>query len=527
MKALLTTLLALTLVPVASAQSEGLIRTHPTRPSREALDRLNLSVAWHARLKLRERPDGIRSLQLLAGADRMQIALQSLDGTVFLVDAQTGDVLWSTPVGAPYTEGKLLAFNEHNIFAFRKNLLYVLDRRNGRHRLYTVDKGGRLDLGYPLPGVPSATPIAVDKFLYLPFSNRAVAYQIPLYEASELFAREEYGALFKVSSAQPEQVWGMKFPDIYFTFPPVRSGEQISYVTERGLLSLNRYNGDDRFEFNATARLAAPVGQHENIAYVPSGDGVLYAVNMTSGRLLWRNLGPSAITKEPYVTDSHVFVFHERNGLAMLDRSSGVEEWRSRDAASFLTHSDRFVYVMDRVGKLLVLDIRRGTALGQYDLSDWQVRVPNEYTDRIFLANHDGQMLCLYPRGSVASMITKTVEIEKKEPEKIDKKEPMEKEKDKDAEKKDEDKKDADKKDAEKKDAEKKDAEKKDLDKKDADIKGAEKKDAKAAWLRPLWSRPERAIRIAADRRRFGFWAPQPPAPCPLVVSRTPRLAEA
>jgi len=437
------------MVTTVSAQATGVVMTHARVPSRETLDRLGLRVGWTSRIKLTGRPDSLRTVQLIPSGSDLQIAIQSQQGDVFILDAQNGDFLWSTPVGSPYWPGEDLAYNAQNIFVTRKNLLFVLDRRNGRQRLYDVDgRGGRIDFGIALPSVPSAAPTAGEKVLYVPIGDRVAAYEIPAFEAAELFTKEEYGGLFKVNSLRMGQIFSSRYSETYFSQAPLLTESVAAFVTSRGMMGFNRFKGDWLYEFVATGDVVAAPGQNATIAYVPSSDFTLYAINMRLGRLLWRYLSPGPITKSPIVTDNNIFVFNDRKGMAMLNRADGTEIWRNKEADSYLAMSDRFVYAADRHGKLLILDIRKGTALGQLDLGDWRVRLANEYSDRIFLANHDGQFLCLFPRGSVTPMNIKSRIVEEMEPVKKDGKE---------KEKKDDEKKEDEKKDDEKKEDKKKD----------------------------------------------------------------------
>ena len=104
------------------------------------------------------------------------------------------------------------------------------------------------------------------------------------------------------------------------------------------------------------------------------------------------------------------------------------------------------MYALDSVGRFNVIDARRGTTLATLNLSDWAIAIPNEWTDRIYLAANDGQILCLRHRDLAKPIVMKSPEI----PKAIEEKKPMEEPK-KDDDKKDDDKKD-DKKEEKKED---------------------------------------------------------------------------
>ncbi len=141
------------------------------------------------------------------------------------------------------------------------------------------------------------------------------------------------------------------------------------------------------------------------------------------------------------MTDVDVFVSGHRKGLYRVERATGRPNWLNEQADRFLSTNQKFVYALDRSGALLVLDYARGTTLAQYDVRDWLVPVPNELTDRFYLASHDGQILCLRNRSDKLPRYNKTFEVRlppKTEEKKDDKAEPKDLEKDnKDNEKKD------------------------------------------------------------------------------------------
>src|SRR5260370_24720221 len=103
MKKLLLGGLILALVAAAALAQPGTYKVHtkPKPPSREALDRMGLTLAWQARILLRGDRDGFYSVQLLPGTANPQVLVQSYSGLVALFDGDTGDQLWQTQVGLP------------------------------------------------------------------------------------------------------------------------------------------------------------------------------------------------------------------------------------------------------------------------------------------------------------------------------------------------------------------------------------------------------------------------------------------
>lgn len=283
--------LAATLVAAAglTAQEPAEIYTNPGVPVREALERLNLRMAWRVYLPSVGRKDGIHSVLLLED----QILALTRHGVTVALDPRTGAVLWRTFVGEPF--GVTRALEADGQFAYVVNLgkQYILRRKTGE----------------PAPAGP--TPIG-----------------------------------------------------------------------HSGLIGLGE----------------APTAWLADTVYTVRTDNSLTAEAVEGGFLLWRFALPGRVLRRQYVTTRNVFVAPEGAGLHRIDRVSGMLEWSNPEATRFLAANPKFVYATDRTGRLLVLDYARGTRLSDFDTRDFVVPLGNEVSDRIYLAAHNGLLVCLHDR---------------------------------------------------------------------------------------------------------------------------------
>jgi outer membrane protein assembly factor BamB len=441
MKKLMALVVALVLATAGLTPADFRIFTRPSPPSRDVLDRLGLTQAWTLRIPVQGQRDGLFSVQLIPAKDNFQLVVQTYSGAVLLLDAETGDTLWRTTVGEPFWEGQPVAYNSSTIFTTRRDVLYALNRVNGRQRLWTLDRlTGRPTYGFYLPHPPaSAQPVADEDNVYFCLENRVTAYEVPNWGLIESASKEEVGP-GKTDSFQPEQAWSYLSVDYRFERPPLWTLGQIGVVDTNGtFLSINKFKDTPRdsrirFDYQFHKDVIAAMGQYGEIAYIGSEDATLYALNMVTSRLLWRFLSGSPILRQPAVTDKDVFVTTSRNrGMFRLDRETGREIWHNRDAEQYLAGNKKFLYATDRHGKFLVLDLARGITHARYDMSDYVLPISNELTDRIYFANHDGQILCLRHRDNVKPMRMKTQQAVKKPPikPKEDKKSPEPKEENK------------------------------------------------------------------------------------------------
>ncbi len=443
----------------AFAQPPYKVYTSPKLPVRDALERMNLQVAWNTRVTVDGNRDGILSVQLLPGATN-QLVVQTYKGAIFLYDADTGDLIWKTRAGEAFWSAQPAAFNTQSIFVTRRNMLYVLNRYDGSQRVYTLDPvRKRIDFGYPLLFTPNAAPVADENFLYLSMGDRLSAIVIPDFAGIER-ARKHIEKLKKEGkpilptdedyvpegpdSPQPDFYWGYKFATQFLATPPLVYGEQLSMLTTDGVMtSVGRFGRGPReelFEFKLIGKSPAAAAQYRNIAYVGSDDFNVYAINMNNGRLAWRHVSGAPILIPPVANDADVFVSPKRTGLRRLDRLTGREMWTNRDTERFLAANPAYVYALDHIGKFYVVDMRRGTTLATHDLSDWAISIANEWTDRIYLAANDGQVLCLRHRDFAKPLVMRTPDVLKVREEKKPKEEPKKEEKKEEEKKDDKDK---------------------------------------------------------------------------------------
>lgn len=447
MKTKLTALsLLLLTLGAAVAQSPYKIHSNPRLPDRDVLDRLALTLAWRTRLPIHGNRDGIDSVHVVPGkGGRIQLLIQTHAGAVTLFDGETGDRLWYTPVGIAYAQGKPPAVNAHSVFATQRDYLYILDRANGLQRIWTTAKVTKdRAYGYHLRNAASAAAAVDDEFIYIPVGGRVVAYLLPDYERaakSKAKAKEhEPDAPGETHESDerlhPLYAWGNIVGD-FVRHTPMLAGNQVGVVADDGdFVSLNRFDGKHRLNFKANGTLAAVPGQYESITYFGDNRGTVYALNMESGRLLWRYLAADPLAYAPVALDADVYITTGRHGLHRLRRDAGREVWVNRDADRFLAANQRYVYALDRLGNLLVLDGRRGGTLAKYSVVDWKLPVVNELTDRVYLAANDGQIMCLHYRENRAPRTMKTIELPPEEKKKGEKKEEKKEEKKKDDEEK-------------------------------------------------------------------------------------------
>jgi outer membrane protein assembly factor BamB len=434
-------------VTCLSAADRTALYTSPTPIPRETLDRLNLKQAWVAHIPMESKKDGIFGVQF-PEADMIrftrsgpvltsQILVQTRSGLVVALNRSTGEIMWQARPGRAYQALQPLAVNSRTIVQTNGLDARALDRATGE-RLWDRQ----------LPAGPVATPIADENQLYLALSEGKLRiYDIPDMDAyhdkldadrrKEQKEQERKGSgsgspkplytdtarpnpsvgtgseairgLYRIEDRGPklEPVWDSA--DYYHVngTPFLTPTSWVLLGAKGTAVSRSRWEYKETMRFEpGTSFLLAP-GTYGNMAYLGAENQKVYALNTDTGDVKWEYGNAAPIGQPPFVSEDDVYVNLERKGVMRLDRITGRPQWKNlaANAERVIAVNPKFVYALDRELRLLVLDRARGTELSRLDNRDFPMPVVNEQTDRLFLAAHDGTLVCLYdadyPRARV------------------------------------------------------------------------------------------------------------------------------
>jgi hypothetical protein len=407
--------------------SETFTRAEP--PPREALERLNLKLAWSVYLPLEGKRDGIFSVQVL----ERDVFVQTRSGVVVVVDAATGKVRWSARVGNAFRVSQPVGYNRMALFVVRESVLYVLDRDDGKI-LWQAR----------LTGAPSAPPVADETQLLLMLgADRLNIFQLPTRQELEDYAKATNAKAAEApdprSKDLPRSGYGVRGPILSSLAPgstrheseaqtagfqPKLLGEFLigSTVHKASLLTaetmllpgtrgvvtgMTRINPKQLYRLPLDGDILLQPSQYAETGFVAAQDFNLYAINIDSGHVLWRFTDGTLFSQPPAANDQGVYAATARKGMYCVDRDTGDLKWRNPDAGRFLASNPKFVYAVDRSNRFLVLDRERGTTLSTYDLRDFVFPISNDRTDRIYLAAHNGLLISLHDRDFEKPLLLK------------------------------------------------------------------------------------------------------------------------
>ncbi|MBV9122072.1 MAG: PQQ-binding-like beta-propeller repeat protein [Planctomycetes bacterium] len=380
---------------VGSAVDMEQVLTHPAVPSPKALDRLNLQLAWHVYVPIDGRRDGLFGVQIL---DDM-ILVQSCSGMITALDPRDGSTLWRASPGASYRVSLPAAFNSYLVFVARGSMLFALDRKTGQQQWQ-----------FALPETLAATPAADEDRIYLPaHNNRMYVYQIPRTAPEGSPSPNRPGFQARPGLTDIEYQFDYVSQSPLEQQPLLVEDLVVLAATDGTFFAISKYERKLVYQFKAESFLSASPGYYRNMAYVASQDFNLYALDVVPGRIVWTFTGAAPILEKPRVQDQDIYLVPYRAGLYRLDRRNGEPLWRgpNEKVQRFVAANPKFVYGVDRLGRLLILDRASGADLALLDTSDFVVPVSNDLTDRIFLAANDGLLVCLHDRAYPNAVVMK------------------------------------------------------------------------------------------------------------------------
>jgi outer membrane protein assembly factor BamB len=323
--------------------------------------RYGLTRAWFAQIGSPQTTGTLAHVSLNEG----MLLVQSTSGMLSALDAETGRTLWATQVGPSHHLSSEPAANEKFVVVVNGSVLFVLDRTTG-HILWQRSLGG----------TPGAGPGVTKTHAFVPMVTGLIeGYDL---EKGVKQIRWVYKSAGRV------------------LIPPMTTGQTVSWATEKGYFYVADPAGKGvRYRLETRGAIQARPGYWTPNLYACSTDGSLYAVNETSGKIIWRYSVGDAIYTSPVAIEGKVFVASETTGLYCLDAKAADQLWNAPGIRQFVAASPTRVYASDQLGRLAILDSKRGTRLGTMPLDGIALKLVNGQSDRVYLVSDSCLVQCL------------------------------------------------------------------------------------------------------------------------------------
>jgi hypothetical protein len=305
--------------------------------------------------------------------------VQSAQGTLQAMDAETGETLWAVTVGLPNHPALSPSANDRYVGTVSGSRLYLLHRETGQP-VWDRD----------LQQNPAMGPTLSNEFAFVPAINGQVeGYRLP--EQLEDRLEDHHGTP----------------PWIYrsggrITAAPSVTRQTVSWATTLGQMFVADLDGPQMLYRRQTG---GPIFGHA--AFLPpdqlvvgSTDGYITAMHELDGTMKWSFSLGDDLYQTPLAHVDQVYGVTRHHELFCIGAEQGEERWIATGIEHVLACGKDRVYGLDPFGQLVAIDKKSGARLGQLPIRPHRMALSNGLTDRIYLATDDGGLLCLREMGS-------------------------------------------------------------------------------------------------------------------------------
>jgi outer membrane protein assembly factor BamB len=336
--------------------------------------------------------DAVVSSPVLSGG---QVFVGSLDGSVYALDAATGDEVWKVDTGAPVSGSAAVADGTVYI-ASENGHLYALDAATGKIQWNQTMTGKH----------PAGSPLVYGDRVYISMGGPGSYNTMASYtDKAAGFSRAD-GAKVWESSGTAAQ--GFESPVIYSNTLISCSGRE-SYAAYS--LSSGKAVWTQSRDKSYGSQFACAALADNRLFVVGSIAGSLHAIHPATGARLWTAfVDPqqgnimgggdpgNAVLTSPAVSGNRIFIGSDTGVLFCYDTSTGSLLW-SNSVGSAIQSSpavaDGVVYFGCHDGKLYAVDETDGDALWNYSTGARIISSPWVTDDSVYFGCDDGAVYCL------------------------------------------------------------------------------------------------------------------------------------
>ncbi len=353
-------------------------RIGPPLPTQRMLSRFGLERAWWSQATINPSRDKVRHISV----DEENLYIQTTGGAVTGFDAETGKRLWSVQLGHR-DEPSYAAVSNNNVIMIPAGT-----------KLYGLNKfTGDLVWEIRLPEQPSTSPGADDDQVYIGTLGGSVfAFDIHI-------IRRLHNERKLPQYSHEAMKWRYKASKEIST-PPVSTGRVVNFASLDGsLYSVTTKQRDLSWQFETDEPISAPLGVSNDSLFLAAEDFNVYCINKDSGYVRWEFISGFPVKKAPRVIGKDVYLLPQRGGLFSLSTFSGNQNWWRPGLTGFLAATRTQLLASDRIGNVVVLSRKDGSAYGSIPMRNFTARLSNDRTDRLYMATQSGLVVCIRERG--------------------------------------------------------------------------------------------------------------------------------
>ncbi len=401
----LLTLASLT-AATASAQTGTPIRV----PTDGELGRYDLELAWSGNAVM----DASRDLAVNIALDEESVYIQTRNGFVTALDAETGTRRWAQLFGRLDTPAFPVVTNQEMLLVVAGMQVYAVNKWNG-HLLWKVT----------VPEQAGSPPTLDAERVYIATEQGSVyAFDLAkIYELHHAGKLPESGHLARLWRHRTSK--SVEFPPVVVNYEriddKVRQITDVVFASQTGILySVGAGDHKLSFQMETTKPISAPMGKLNSRIFLATGSQHVYCIDVATRKFVWEFTSRSPIRTAPRIIGDRCYLNPTDGTLYCVDVNTGVELWREDDAVDFVGQSARYLFASDKLGNLMLLvpdlETHSTTIAARLPLRQFSIRGTNELTDRVYMCSPNGTVIAIRDRGSSFPLYYKNPEQRPIEP---------------------------------------------------------------------------------------------------------------
>lgn len=282
------------------------------------------------------------------------VLVGSYDSNMWAVNLETGDMIWKRNTDAGIASSPVVDDEMQQVlFGSEDYTYYAIDVRDGRMN-WSHTTGDKIR------------------------SSGTLAH-------GHIFFGSDDGKLYALLANNGRLMWEFEV-GVPIRSQPCATADRIIFGADDGEIIGLELNGQRKWSFRTRRSvMSSPVVDRDDVAYVGSMDGYLYAIDAGNGYSQWRfrTLGP-IISSAALDNAENVYVGSGDGNLYCVNAQSGRERWKFDTGAPIISspriHED-VIYFGSTDGTFYALDAKKGKEL-------WSFQAGGEITSTPYIAGN-------------------------------------------------------------------------------------------------------------------------------------------
>jgi len=260
-------------------------------------------------------------------------------GTVYKVDADSGNIAWRSQTGGAVETKPLAA--EGKIFVAAHDGIHSIDKNSGEkiwfRKVRWAESSPAYATGTVYAGTDDGRMLAMraeDGTMIWEYTADGPVESDPIIEGGRLYFGSNRGTLYAVDAARGHPVWSAETGGRMEGRPLAAHGKVFAGSTTGAFYAFNADNGETEWKKELDGSIESGAADAGDTIIVGTKKGTIYALDAATGNEVWKYIDAGPVETVPAVDGKTVYMGTHYGFILALDVATGKKAW------SFLTGWD-------------------------------------------------------------------------------------------------------------------------------------------------------------------------------------------